>query len=81
MRQISKDKLLSFDCDITSILLHKQIKNYDGKIENYYNNRLLALQAGYKIAELEIYLRNKFFCLKELIGEDWIRDEKKSRSH
>lgn len=37
----------------------------------------MALQAGHKIAELEVFLRNKLdFCLKDLVGEEWIRTPK-----
>ena len=90
-KKISKDKLRTFDSDITSILSKQQLQSYDENIatsiEKYYNNRILALEAGHKIAELEIYLRNKMdFCLRELIGEDWIKNSKvlssvKPKSH
>lgn len=77
MKKLSKDILKSFDQNIFSILSQKRMQSYDGKIEKYYENRILALQAGHKIAELEIYLRNKLdFCLKRLEGEDWIKSNR-----
>lgn len=44
------------------------------EIQSYYENRLLALRAGHKIAEIEVYLRNMLdFCLNKLEGKDWIK--------
>ena len=44
------------------------------EIQSYYENRLLTLRAGHKIAEIEIYLRNMLdFCLNKLEGKDWIK--------
>ena len=77
MQKLSKDTLNSFRSDITSILSPSRLKSYEGDIESYYANRLLALRAGHKIAEIEIYLRNILdFCLRELVGEEWIKSER-----
>lgn len=77
MNKLSKEKLLAFDSNIESILSKKRIESYEGDIEDYYKNRILALEAGHKVAELEIYIRNKMdFCLKELEGENWIKDDR-----
>ncbi|RDU68874.1 CAAX protease [Helicobacter brantae] len=77
MQKLSKDTLKSFRADITSILSSSRLKSYEGDIESYYANRLLALRAGHKIAEIEIYLRNMLdFCLRKLVGEEWIREER-----
>lgn len=77
MTKISKDTLLSFRLDITSILSLQRLESYEGDIKNYYSNRLLALRAGHKIAEIEIYLRNMLdFCLCRLIDKDWIKNER-----
>lgn len=77
MKKLSADTLMKFNTDIISVLSPDRLESYEGNIEQYYENRLLALQAGHKIAELEIFLRNKLdFCLKNLIGEDWIKTPK-----
>lgn len=77
MKKLSKDVLDSFDKDIYLILSTKRLEGYEGDIQKYYQNRLLALQVGHKIAEIEIFLRNKLdFCLVELEGEEWIRSER-----
>ncbi|RDU69343.1 CAAX protease [Helicobacter brantae] len=77
MQKLSKDTLKSFRANITSILSPERLKSFEGDIESYYKNRLLALRAGHKIAEIEIYLRNMLdFCLRELVGEEWIREER-----
>lgn len=77
MKKLSADTLMKFNTDIISILSPDRLESYEGNIEQYYENRLLALQAGHKIAELEIFLRNKLdFCLKNLVGEDWIKTPK-----
>lgn len=76
MKKLSLDILQSFDKDIISILSSQRLESYKGNIEQYYANRILAFRAGHKIAELEIYLRNKMdFCLKKLVGEEWIKEE------
>lgn len=77
MKKLPIEILQSFDKDIISILSSQRLESYKGNIEQYYANRILAFRAGHKIAELEIYLRNKMdFCLRELIGEEWIKEEK-----
>lgn len=77
MQKLSKTALASFRADITSILSPERLKSYEGNIQSYYENRLLALRAGHKIAEIEIYLRNMLdFCLKELVGIEWIKSER-----
>lgn len=77
MKKLSADTLMKFNTDIISVLSPDRLESYEGNIEQYYENRLLALQAGHKIAELEIFLRNKLdFCLKNLVGEDWIKTPK-----
>lgn len=78
MKKLSKEILDSFRSDITSILSPERLKSFDGDIQNYYDNRLLALRVGHKIAEIEIYLRNMLdFCLKEIgEGENWIKNAK-----
>lgn len=77
MQKLSKETLNSFRADIISILSPERLKSFEGDIESYYKNRLLALRAGHKIAEIEIYLRNMLdFCLRELMGENWIREER-----
>lgn len=58
MSKIPKEELLDFRADITPILSQERLESYEGNIQNYYTNRLLALQAGHKIAEIEVYLRN-----------------------
>lgn len=58
MNKIPKEEILAFREDITSTLSAERLKSYDGDIQSYYAIRLLALQAGHKIAEIEIYLRN-----------------------
>lgn len=74
MNKIPKEEILSFRADISSILSQERLESYDGDIQSYYTNRLLALKAGHKIAEIEVYLRNMLdFCLTKLIGEDWIK--------
>lgn len=76
MKKLSLDTLQNFDKDIISILSSQRLESYKGNIEQYYANRILAFRAGHKIAELEIYLRNKMdFCLRELVGEEWIKEE------
>ena len=77
MKKLSKDTLNSFRSDITSILSSERLKSYKGNIQSYYANRLLALKAGHKIAEIEIYLRNMLdFCLNTIEGESWIKNER-----
>lgn len=77
MKKIPKDTLSSFRSDITSILSSERLKSYEGDIQSYYANRLLALKAGHKIAEIEIYLRNMLdFCLCEIEGKEWIKNER-----
>lgn len=73
-KKISKDELKTFDSNIVSILSKQRLKNHNGNIKDYYDNRILALEVGHKIAELEIYLRNKMdFCLRKIIGKDWVK--------
>lgn len=77
MKKLSADTINKFNSDIISILSADRLESYEGSIDQYYENRLLALQAGHKIAELEVFLRNKLdFCLKDLVGEEWIRTPK-----
>lgn len=77
MQKLSKITLASFRADIASILSPERLKSYEGNIQSYYENRLLALRARHKIAEIEIYLRNMLdFCLKELVGIEWIKSER-----
>lgn len=77
MQKLSKDTLTSFRLDIASILSHKRLQSYQGDLECYYTNRILAFKARHKIAEIEIYLRNMLdFCLSKLIGEQWIKSER-----
>lgn len=77
MKKLSLDTLQSFDQDIISILSKKRLESYGGDIQMHYKNLELALEIGKRIANLEIYLRNKLdFCLKELVGEEWIKNEK-----
>lgn len=74
MSKIPKEELLDFRADITSILSQERLESYKGNIQNYYTNRLLALQAGHKIAEIEVYLRNMLdFCMKRIKGNEWIK--------
>lgn len=76
MSKIPKEELLNFRADITSILSQERLESYEGDIQNYYTNRLLALQAGHKIAEIEVYLRNMLdFCMKRIKGNEWITSE------
>lgn len=76
MSKIPKEELLDFRADITSILSQERLESYEGNIQNYYTNRLLALQAGHKIAEIEVYLRNMLdFCMKRIKGDEWIKSE------
>lgn len=76
MSKIPKEELLNFRADITSILSQERLESYEGNIQNYYTNRLLALQAGHKIAEIEVYLRNMLdFCMKKTKGSEWIKSE------
>ena len=76
MSKIPKEELLDFRADITSILSQERLESYEGNIQNYYTNRLLALQAGHKIAEIEVYLRNMLdFCMKKTKGSEWIKSE------
>lgn len=73
MRKISKEELLSFNTNIVSVLSQDRLNSFEGDLQAYYSNRLLALKAGHKIAEIEIYLRNKLnHCLSILYGNDWI---------
>lgn len=74
MNKIPKEEILAFRDNISSILSKERLESYDGDIQSYYTNRLLALKAGHKIAEIEVYLRNMLdFCLSKLEGEDWIK--------
>lgn len=76
MSKIPKEELLDFRADITSILSQERLESYEGNIQNYYTNRLLALQAGHKIAEIEVYLRNMLdFCMKKTKESEWIKSE------
>lgn len=76
MSKIPKEELLDFRADITSILSQERLESYKGNIQNYYTNRLLALQTGHKIAEIEVYLRNMLdFCMKRIKGNEWIKSE------
>lgn len=77
MKKLPKSTLLSFRSDIVAVLSPWRLESYEGNIKSYYDNRLLALKAGHKIAEIEIYLRNILdFCLCQLIGENWIKSER-----
>lgn len=73
----SKDFLQSFNQNITSILSPQRLQSYGGDIHKHYQNLSLALEVGKRIANLEIYLRNKMdFVLRYIEGEDWIRTPK-----
>lgn len=77
MQKLSKQTLELFDKDITSILSKKRLESYEGSLEAHYKNLKLAFEAGKRIANLEIFLRNKLdFCLKRIEGENWIKEQK-----
>lgn len=72
--KLSKESLKSFNQDITSVLSPKRLEGYQWSVERHYENLNLALEAGRRIANLEIYLRNKLdFCLRKIVGEEWIK--------
>lgn len=72
--KLSKESLKSFNQDITSVLSPKRLEGYQWSVERHYENLNLALEAGRRIASLEIYLRNKLdFCLRKIVGEEWIK--------
>lgn len=74
MNKIPKEEILAFREDIASILSTERLRSYDEDIQSYYAIRILELQAGHKIAEIKIYLRNMLdFCLNKLEGKDWIK--------
>lgn len=78
--KLSKESLKSFNQDIISILSPKRLEGYQGSVERHYKNLNLALEVGRRIANLEIYLRNKMdFCLRKLVGEKWIKSERSLR--
>lgn len=70
MQKLSKQILELFDKDITSILSKKRLESYEGSLETHYKNLKLAFEIGKRIANLEIFLRNKLdFCLKRIERE------------
>lgn len=77
MQKLSKQILELFDKDIISILSKKRLEGYEGSLEVHYANLKLAFEVGKRIANLEIFLRNKLdFCLKRIEGENWIKEQK-----
>lgn len=77
MQKLSKQILELFDKDIVSILSKKRLEGYKGRLETHYANLKLAFEVGKRIANLEIFLRNKLdFCLKRIEGENWIKEQK-----
>lgn len=77
MQKLSKQILELFDQDIVSILSKKRLEGYEGSLEVHYANLNLAFEVGKRIANLEIFLRNKLdFCLKRIEGENWIKEQK-----
>lgn len=72
--KLSKDLLESFNQNIISILSPQRLQSYNEDIDKHYQNLFLALEAGKRIANLEIYLRNKMdFVLQYMEGKNWIR--------
>lgn len=77
MNKPSKESLELFNQDITLILSKERLKAYENNLKKHNKNLALAMEAGKRISILEIYLRNKLdFCLKQMIGEEWIKSEK-----
>lgn len=77
MNKPSKESLESFNQDITLILSKERLSGYDNDLQKHNENLALAMEVGKRISILEIYLRNKLdYCLKQMIGEDWIKREK-----
>lgn len=77
MNKPSKENLGLFNQDITLILSKERLSGYDNDLQKHNENLALAMEVGKRISILEIYLRNKLdYCLKQMIGEDWIKREK-----
>lgn len=77
MNKPSKESLESFNQDITLILSKERLGGYDNNLQKHNENLALAMEVGKRVSILEIYLRNKLdYCLKQMIGEDWIKREK-----
>lgn len=77
MVKISNDELKEFDKDIVAILSLERLESYEGDLDKHFINLDLAQKIVKRISILEIYLRNKLdFCLKRLVGEEWIKSEK-----
>lgn len=77
MNKPSKENLELFNQDITLILSKERLSGYDNDLQKHNENLALAMEVGKRISILEIYLRNKLdYCLKQMIGEDWIKREK-----
>lgn len=77
MNKPSKESLESFNQDITLILSKERLSGYDNDLQKHNENLALAMEVGKRVSILEIYLRNKLdYCLKQMIGEDWIKREK-----
>ncbi|RDU69362.1 hypothetical protein [Helicobacter brantae] len=74
MLKIPSEKLKEFDTDIVAILSAKRLESYEGDLDKHFDNLNLAQKIVKRLSVLEIYLRNKLdFCLKEMIGEEWIK--------
>lgn len=74
MLKIPSEKLKEFDTDIVAILSAKRLESYEGDLDKHFDNLNLAQKIVKRLSILEIYLRNKLdFCLKEMIGEEWIK--------
>ena len=77
MNKPSKESLELFNQDIALILSKERLRGYENNLEKHDENLALAMEVGKRISILEIYLRNKLdYCLKQMIGEEWIKSEK-----
>lgn len=77
MNKPSKESLELFNQDIALILSKERLRGYENNLEKHDENLALAMEVGKRISILEIYLRNKLdYCLRQMIGEDWIKNEK-----
>lgn len=72
------NKYLSYLTKTLSLFFpKKRLEGYEGSLEAHYANLKLAFEVGKRIANLEIFLRNKLdFCLKRIEGENWIKEQK-----
>lgn len=81
MNKPSKESLELFNQDIALILSKERLRGYENNLAKHDENLALAMEVGKRISILEIYLRNKLdYCLKQMVGEEWIKSEKAYRS-